>query len=122
MRTITIGSENVTGCFLALFKAKPWLKDPEVMAPNDAPAEAEAIGFLLRLARHDVSNWGSTSPAGRRVATSLLLDFMAKLMHPESPLHHFSWQVPAGEPEWKQALHVLAYEIQKSHGQQPVQH
>ena len=122
MTTITVGAEHVAGCFYELFKAKPWLTSAKTMTPDDAPAEPEAVAFLLRLARYDVNGWGQTSPAGQRVAVTLLVDFMAKLMHHDSPLRGSSWTIPAGKPEWQQALHVLEDEIQKAHGHRPVQH
>lgn len=122
MTEITVGADHVAGCFYELFKAKPWLISAKTMTPDDAPAESEAVAFLLQLARYDAKCWGQTSPAGQRVAVSLLLDFMAKLMHPDSPLHGLSWTIPAGRPAWQQALHVLEHEIQKAHGHRPVQH
>lgn len=95
-----------------LFKQKPWLNPKEVMSPDDAPAEDEAIHFLLTLETAD--SWGSISPAAKRVAGSLLLDFLARLMHPGSPNASDTWEVPADWPAWRQATAVVASEIRRS--------
>lgn len=122
MELVTIGAQRASELVFALFEAKPWLTAPGVMTPEDAGAEAEAIAFLLRMAESGADEWGATGPAARRVANSLLVDFLAKLMHPESPFQNLSWSVPASEPAWRQALRVIAQEIRRSHGQPPTRH
>lgn len=101
--------------FHALRKAKPWLADPGVMSKDDADAETEALIFLLNLSRMPQDDWGATCPAARRVANSLLIDFMLRLIHPSQPFDGVTWQVPVNVPEWQQALAVMEQEILKSH-------
>jgi len=111
----TINAETAFALVYALYKEHPWLNEPGVMHPADAPAELEAVAFLL--AGDLTKGWGDTSPAGQRVASSLLLDFAAKLRTPGHPITRSLWQVDETTPEWRQALSVLAVEIRKAHPQ-----
>lgn len=113
MNTITVSADQAAGLVFELFKAKPWINQGGVMQPEDACAEEEAVHFLLTL--DTASNWGAISEAARRVANSLLLDFLARLMHPESPNADDVWRVTFGLPAWRQASEVIAAEIRRSH-------
>ena len=108
-----IDAEKAFELMYELYKAHPWLNAPGVMQPEGIPAEAEAVAFLLA---GDFSNkWGECSPAACRVASSLLLDFMGKLRTPGHPLNVSSWRVSADLPRWRQALAIIACEIEDSH-------
>jgi hypothetical protein len=116
----TIDSEAAFELVYELFKAHPWLNEPGNMRPQDSPAEQEAVAFL---AAGDLSNgWGSCSLSARRIASSLLLDFLAKLQIPGSPISNRSWTVDETLPQWRQALAVLAEEIGHSHPHLKLRH
>jgi hypothetical protein len=83
------------------------------MRGSDASAEAEAIDFLLTL--ESARNWGKCSLPARRVANSLLLDFVAKLMAPASALSRSSWEVSAQDEPWRKAVYAVVHEIRRSH-------
>lgn len=108
-----IDAEKAFELMYELYKAHPWLNKPGTMRPEDAPAEAEAVAFLL--AGDFSRKWKGCSPAARRVAASLLLDFMAKLRTPGHPISSSSWTVPANLPPWRQALAVIGHEIRAAH-------
>lgn len=120
MKTVTVRAERVAELMYELFKAKPWLNSAGVMTPQDAPAEAEAIAFLLTV--DSAENWGNTTPAARRIVNSLLVDFIAKLLSPASSFSSACWRVPADAPNWQQALHVVAQEIRQTHPQLAARH
>lgn len=109
----TVTANQAAPLLLELFKAKPWLNQPGTMLPEDAGAEEEAVHFLLTL--ETAGGWGLISAAARRVANTLLLDFLARLMHPESPSAGNVWQVTSGFPAWRQAAEVVGAEIRRSH-------
>jgi len=107
-------SVDADGAFELMFellKARPWLREAGTMTPEDAPAETEALAFLL--AAQTANGWGDCSLAARRVAGSLIIDFMLKLRQPGSHLSQTVWQVPANRPAWQQALHLVAQQIGK---------
>lgn len=113
MEKVSVSAEQMGGFVLELFKVKPWLTTGEVMKESDASSEAEAIDFLLAL--DAATGWGNCSMPARRVANSLLLDFMANLLHPGTRLSRCSWEVPRHDEPWRQASYGIAQEIRRSH-------
>lgn len=120
MGTITVDAERAFALFFELFKAKPWLNQPGVMRSEDSIAETEAVAFLL--AAMSTNEWDGCSPPAQRIVNSLLLDFMAKLQSPKSSISRSTWEVKGSDPEWRQALDVVAQEIRKSHPPLAVRH
>lgn len=118
----SINADHAAESLLELFKAKPWLGKPEVMTEDDAHAEAEAIMFLQKLVIHGADSYGNTSEPAKRIVCSLLLDFMAKVMHPAHPLSKKTWLVDSSEPMAEQALQIIAAEIADSHPQPQARH
>ncbi len=110
---IEIDAEKAFELMYELYKAHPWLNNPGIMRPEDAQAEGEAVAFLM--AGDFSKKWGNCRPAARRVAASLLLDFMRKLRTPGHPINMSSWHVSADLSAWRQALAVIALEIERSH-------
>lgn len=109
----TVTADQAAALVFDLLKTKPWLNAPGTMQPEDAAAEEEAVHFLLTL--QTANDWGTISEAARRVACTLLLDLLARLMHPESPNAGGAWQVTSSLPAWRQAVEVVAAEIRRSH-------
>lgn len=108
-----VDSEKAFELMYELFKEHPWLNEPGIMSPDDAPYESEAVAFLLAA---DMSNrWQGCSQSAQRVALSLLIDFTGKLVTPGHPLSEAFWSVPVDAPAWKQALAVVSHEIEQSH-------
>ncbi len=120
MNEIEIDAEAAFGLMYELYRAKPWLNEPGVMQPGDAPAESEAVAFLLTA--HAAEGWGACGPAARRVACTLLLDFTANLGMPGSPLSKAVWRVDQDTPPWRQALAVIEHEIRRSHPRLAARH
>lgn len=118
----TINAETAAEAIFELFKAKPWLNKPGTMTQADFHAEAEAVKFLVQLTTQPIDSYGSTSEPAQRVALSLLHDFMAKLMHPQSPLSKKSWIVDDSKPMAEQALQIIGHEIAGNFPQPPEQH
>lgn len=113
----TINANTAAELIFKLIKEKSWLNKPEIMTPDDFHAEAEAITFLQKLARDGADSFEGISESAQRVVATLLNDFMAKLMHPESPLQRKSWIVDDSKPEAEQALQIIAAEIGSNHRQ-----
>lgn len=113
MKKITVDAKKAFSLMLDLFKSQPWLNEPGIMTPDDATAEGEAVAFLLTAGTAD--GWGNCTPPARRVANSLLIDFLGKLKHPESPLKRNTWMVSAGAQNWQKALEIVGQEIRKAH-------
>ncbi|OHC68601.1 MAG: hypothetical protein A3H93_09050 [Rhodocyclales bacterium RIFCSPLOWO2_02_FULL_63_24] len=120
MNTITVSADQAAGLVFELFKAKPWINQGGVMQPEDECAEGDAVRFLLSIETAD--GWGAAGDSVKRVVNSLLLDFLAKLMHPASPFSGRQWRVPADGPAWRQAAVILADEIRHSHGHLATRH
>lgn len=118
----TVDADYAAEAMLALFKNKPWLTKPGTMSDADAISETEAVMFLRCMATEDVTSYGTTSPSAQRVACSLLLDFMAKVMHQEHPLHKKRWSVDQSKPLHLQALQIIAAEIADNHPQLQSKH
>lgn len=114
MKEKMINAEQAAELIFELVKAKPWLNQPGVMLSSDAAAEHEAVGFLLAL-DSTTTGWGNTSLSGRRVACTMVVDFLGKLMHPDSPYRNRQWHVAAEASRQDQALHVICAEIRGSH-------
>lgn len=110
MKTTTVDSEKAFELIYELFKAKPWLNSAGTMTEKDHPSEDEALAFLLTLETAD--GWGSCAEPARRVANSLLLDFMAKL---HVQFSSRLWEIPAGLPPWRQAARIIRAEIAENH-------
>ncbi|QUN38660.1 hypothetical protein [Burkholderia cenocepacia] len=106
----TIYAEQAADLIIELLKARPWLNQPDRMNPGDFDAAHEAAGFLLML-DHRTTDWGDTSPAGRRVASALLIALLYKLIHPESPYRGHSWRIPTDTDRYTQAIHLIRTEI-----------
>lgn len=118
--TITVNADQAAALFFELFKAKPWINQGGVMQPEDECAEGEAVRFLLTIETAD--GWGAAGDSVKRVVNSLLLDFLANLMHPDSPFSGKSWQVPSDGPKWRQAAVIIAAEIRRSHAHVATRH
>lgn len=112
-KTETVDAAKAAELVFELFKQHRWLTDAGKLQAGDAAAEQEAVAFLMTI--ESATGWGQCSDAARRVASTLALDFMARLMHPGSPQSGTTWTVRSGEPAWRQAADVLAQEIQKAH-------
>lgn len=107
----SVDAEGAFELMFELLKARPWLRDAGTMTAEDAPAETEALAFLL--SAHTADGWGDCSLAARRVASSLILDFMFKLRQSGSGPSRTVWRVPADQPAWRQALHLIGQQIEK---------
>ncbi|MGI1671983.1 MAG: hypothetical protein K6L74_16895 [Neptuniibacter sp.] len=110
METKRIDAEQAFELMYELFKAKPWLNSGGVMNEEDHPHEGNALLFLISLDKAD--DWGGCREATRRVANTLLVDFIARL---RGPLYHQEWSVPADLPKQKQAAWIVRHEILRSH-------
>lgn len=111
MHTTKIDAENAFRLLYELFRAKPWLLESGgTMKDGDAPFEDEALSFLLTLETAD--DFGQCPEPARRVASSLLVDFMHKL---RGPFADRTWIVPAYLPPWRQAVRIVCAEIRRSH-------
>lgn len=111
----TINADQAAELLLELFKAKPWLNKPGTMESDDFHKETEAILFLQRFTAKQVDSYSGINESAQRVVTSLLHDFMYKLMHPEHPLSKKTWAIDDSQSMPDQALQVIAAEIAQSH-------
>ena len=118
----TINAEAAAEAIFELFKAKQWLNKPGIMTQEDATAEAEALMFLHQLVTYGADNYGGTSEPAQRVAATLLNDFMAKLIHPQSPFRKKTWIVDDSKPMAEQALQIIGHEIAGNFPQPQEQH
>ncbi|WP_136414764.1 hypothetical protein [Herbaspirillum sp. ST 5-3] len=111
-----INCDKAAGALYELLMKKAWINSGGVMTPADADSEMDSALFLISLATNpEIDGWGHATPPVRRVVNSLMLDFLAKLMHPNGPFVEKTWRVPSNLPSWRQALFVIAHEIQRSH-------
>lgn len=110
-----INAERAAELIFELLKAKPWLVKPEIMNESDFSAEPEAIIFLQNMVENGANSYGNTSEQAQRIVSSLMHDFMGKLMHPNHPLSKKTWMVDDSKPIPDQALQVIGAEIAQSH-------
>src|SRR3989338_7901626 len=120
MNTITVSADQAAGLVFELFKAKPWINQGGVMQPEDQCAAGHALRFLLSIETAD--GWGAAGDSVKRVVNSLLLDFLAKLMHPASPFSGRQWRGAAGGAGGGGGAVILADEIRHSHGHLATRH
>lgn len=100
-----------------LLKKKPWLNSAGIMSDADRPFEEAALMFLIKL--ETATSWGDCPEPARRVANSLLIDFMAKL---SGPYAQHVWKVPSGLSPWRQAAKLIRDEIHEIHRRLPRTH
>lgn len=118
----TINANTAAETIFELFKENSWLNKPEVMTKEDYHAKDEAIMFLQRFSLQDANSFEGISEPAQRIASSFLLDFMGKLMHPDHPLNKKTWLVDDSKPLAEQALLIIGHEIADNHLQPPELH
>ena len=111
----TIDCNKAAEILFELFKRHPWLIAPTVMQAKDAVFEHEAIQALLSF--NPQTQWNGVSEGAQRVASSLLLDFMAKLMARTPAWRSRSFQIDPTQSDDDQALSLIVGEISQSHPQ-----
>lgn len=104
-----------------LIQAIPWIVHnpslglPSVSVRNERRAEAITVIFVICRSRC-LNGWPPRTRAHTRATVSyLLMDFMVKLKDPHADLSRRSWNVPADQPAYIQALEILESEVLRSH-------
>lgn len=115
MDEVEVNAEFAFSAMYALLKAKPWLNRPGEALALDAAHEADAVAFLRALRDSNCDGWGDLPPAAQATANALLLDFLLKVKTPGTPLAAAKWRVNRRDPAWRQALSIVAHEIDRSH-------
>jgi hypothetical protein len=112
---IEITPAKASELLFKLFEKKQWLISEKPVSHNMPDTEQEAVSFLLAIAKQNIDDWQGISQAARETVSLLLIDFLAKLMHPQSPFSNRCWQVTKGLSNEQKALEIIVAEIQQSH-------
>lgn len=114
-KTIQINTEEAAELLYGLFQGNTWLLSVSPVRHDDAEVEHQALRFILDVAEQGVRDWGQASQAVKETVSLLMMDFLAKLMHPQSPFANRTWLVDAEALPLEQSLQVVAEEIRRAH-------
>lgn len=120
--TIEVGAAQAAEWLLAMFQQDAWLLAVPPARHDDADIEHQAVSFILAVAEQGASDWGENSQAVKETVTLLMTDFLARLMHPQSPFATRTWQVTASASPQEKVLEIIAGEIRRSHPRFALRH
>lgn len=109
----TIDCNRAAEIIFDFFKRHQWLIAPPVMRTEDAACEQEAVQALLAFS--PAKQWQGVSEGAQRVASSLLLDFLAKLMMNSPAWQRQSFEINPAQSEDEQAMGIVVGEILRNH-------
>lgn len=112
---IEVNAEQAAEWLYNLFQQDIWLLEVKPVRHLDTDIEQQAVGFLLSVAEQGVNSWGSASQEVKETVSLLLMDFLAKLMHPQSPFAKQRWEVDAADAPLEKILAIISAEIRRSH-------
>ena len=113
--TIEVDAEQVAEWLYGLFQQNTWLLEVKPERHLDADIEHQAAAFLLSVAEQGVNSWGTISKQVKETVSLLMMDFLAKLMHPQSPFANRRWLVDSTASPLEKVLAIVAAEIRQSH-------
>lgn len=113
--TIEVNAEQAAEWLYGLFQQNTWLLEEKPVRHSAPDVEHQAIGFLLSVAEQGVNGWGAASQEVKETVSLLMMDFLAKLMHPQSPFANREWPVNPAASTMEKILSIIAAEIRRSH-------
>lgn len=113
-------AEEVAEGLLALLKQWPDLVKAKLAREMDPGLEAPAVAVMLTIVETgELNAFRKAARPVQRMAATLTIDFMAKLM---GPLAHVTWDVPETVQGPALARHVIAAEIRRAHPRLATRH
>ena len=113
--TIKVDADQAAEMLYGLMQSNAWLISVSPARHDDAAVEREALVFILSVAEQGVDAWGNCTQAVKETVSLLMTDFLAKLMHPQSPFANRQWEVSATGSSFDRILAIIAYEIRRAH-------
>jgi hypothetical protein len=113
--TIEVNAEQAAEWLYELFQQNMWLLTAKPARHIDPNIEYQAINFILAVAKQGLRDWGDTSQAVKETVSLLMMDFIAKLMHPQSPFAKMHWEVAISASNTQKVLEIVACEIYQGH-------
>lgn len=110
----TITAEQAAELVYNLFAAQKWLLEPGAMTEADRAYEEEALTALLSL--DEATRWQNVSPPAARVASTMLIQFLALLAFPKDKAWaERKFTVDSENSSTQQAFALIAAEILQNH-------
>lgn len=114
MEKIILNTDQAAEAIYALFQANSWIIKSTEVSPDALHYEASAQQAVLDFCEERVSDFDALPKSVANLASMLLMDFLSKLIDPNSAFQGAQWEVPKNLPQEAQARHVIASEIHQT--------